>query len=71
MKLAITRLVQGEKNGKPWYRVDAIVPRTGEVMTKFTTAEVFGKLEANTTPVEGFEETDLEFDSRGNVVGVQ
>jgi len=71
MKIAITKLVTGEKAGKPWYMVHAIQLSTGKVLSKFTSSEIFGDLQANPLPIEGMRETDVEFDQDGRIVGTR
>jgi len=71
MLIGITKLVTGEKNGKPWYMVHAINQATGDALTKFTDLATFNRLKQNPLPLEGLDETDVEFDAQGRIVGVR
>lgn len=68
MLVAVTKIVEGEKNGKKWTLIHFIDPKTGETGSKFlkSTVETNSNM-VNDLSKAGLELVDVLFDSRGQV----
>lgn len=70
MKILITKVVTGEKNGKPWHLIHA-VDSEGQTYAKFVSDSVVKLCHPVPFQFEDSDYTDVEFDPRGNIVAVR